>query len=351
MNRNLRGLAAALSFTFGAYAAPSADTTAKFSLKGNVQVQGVKNLHDQGAQSALDKGWARFHLGADYQASDFKAQFNLRLYPSIAGVTYADSVNLVKDSTGKITAVKTRRKTMDYLFIERAVVEFPVAAGLNAKLGRFPTDYSISGIFGNYLDQDPGPAKALSRPYWHDGAEFNLTLGAASTAVLVGSLDSRFNSGYLRVVQSYQQGQQGFRGEAGWRANLFDSLAIDSADATIRQRLFTRVAYTLPSGLMPYAEAALLNLDAHAKKQGIALAGLQLPVSVSSTTLNAEVQYYHDRKVQDGKELAKRAWDWNLGVDQKLAKRHRAQLWIYSDGAAPAATDVTVALRWTSSVP
>jgi len=345
MNRTSRSLAAALALALATQATPS-----DFSLKGNVQLQGVKSLHDQGAQSALDKGWARFHLGADYAASDIKAEFNLRLYPAIAGITYADTVALVKDSTGKITAVKTRRKTMDYLFIERAVVDFPVAAGVNARLGRFPTDYSVAGIFGNYLDQDPGPAKALSRPYWHDGAEFNLQWGDANTAVLVGALDSRFNTGYLRVVQSYTQGKQGFRGEAGWRANLFDSLAIDSADATLRQRIFTRLAYTLPNGIMPYAEAALLNLDAQAEKQGLALVGLQLPVNASQTTLNAEVQYYHDRQVKNGNEMEDRALDWNLGVDQKIAKRHRAQLWIYSDGAAPAITDVAVALRWTSSV-
>jgi len=327
-----------------------------FTLKGDVQTHLEKRLWDEGKDNLLDKYYMRANFGGKYTAEDVTGEFNIRLFvPNFGNVTIDDSKTTIKSNKINGDSSITTKK-IDNVVLEKAVIELKPFKGFSVKVGHWSTDYSMSGLLGNYIDQDVDPTKLfLSRTYYHDAVEFVYKLNMFTTSVLVGGTDKSLNTGYMRVVETVKIPALKLVADAGWRGNILDSLSFPDASPAHYNRFFLRLQDTIITGsgnLVPYAEIAMVDKLSSSgvlleKQQGVGNIGVKItPPGLKNTQINLEGEFEKDREV-NGKD---RSIDWNIALTQKCGKRAKLQLYAFSDPTGEKASNVEIGSRLTLSV-
>lgn len=347
MNQNFSKLATVVAITSSIFATSSfAADEAKdegFKLTGNVQAQAIKALYDNEADNTLDNSFLRANIGGKYSSESFDAVINVRIFSPAFG-------NKIKDGDGKTTSY-------DKISADTYYANYkwnPAFGKFNLQFGRFRTDWTVAGNFGTYVDVNLSKRGFLARDYQHDAVGFGFEKGPSTFTALLGTYDSKFNTGYIRAEETLKFGDAKL--SAAYRGNVLDPI---QHTAEVSHRIAGRASYYFLKNLGLYGEVAYIttgdgeNLTVpNAIKPEYAqgsdytpfFVGVEVPTAGILNNLYAELEYVNDRDQieADADELA-----WTVSAIKKIGKRSKVQLSVYSETKS---SDVALAARFTSTI-
>ena len=304
----------------------------KITLNGNVQTQGTKALYDNDKDNNLDGFWFRANLGGKYNSEDFEGQINIRMYAQNVG-------NKIQADTywGKY-----KYKAGDAL--------------LSLKLGHWKTDWSRSGNFGTYIDQNLKKRGFLARDYSHDAFEFGYKQSISELSVMLATTDENFNTGYIRIQEDLKF-NDALKASLAYRVNAIDPI---QNTAVLTHRVAAKVSYEIMKNFGLYGEVAVI---ATGEDEDLATAenavepeykqdtqyipffvGIEIPTNGILSNLYAEFEYVKDR--EDFEEGAD-DFAWTVGIVKKINSHLKIQYNIYSEKEI---SDVAMGLRLTTSL-
>lgn len=318
------------------------DAVAAFKLKGSIDIQAQKRLHDLDAEprNNLDQLYGRFNFGGAYASDDFNAGINIRAYP--AGFGYEVLTGAAFDTTGQGDVLESRQSLPKFQ-VEKAWVEYK-SNPLSLRLGRWWTSTTRTFHFGNYLAQNPG-GNFMARVAYHNAAEFSFTTGPLSSSIMLCAGDRNLNTGYLRVYEQITVAES-FHAGIGYRSNVFDAIHDDQAE--IENRFALLADYAVMPKLMPYFEAGILQdlSGDDAQWQVPVLVGTSLPAGPVADMLAAEVEYVNDRQVQGEDKPV----EFNLYMVKNLGAHAKIRAALFSDPAGTSPLDLKVGFRFSGSI-
>ena len=347
MNQNFAKFAAAAVISTSLFATTSfaAEDAAEegFKLTGNVQAQAIKSLYDNDADNTLDNSFLRANIGGKYSSESFDAVITLRIFSPAFGYK-------IKDGDGKTSSYDKISADTYY-----ANYKWDLGFGkLNAQFGRFRTDWSVAGNFGTYVDPNISKRGFLARDYQHDAVSFGLETGPSTFTALLGTYDSKFDTGYLRFEENLKFGDAQIG--AAYRVNALDPI---QHTAEVTHRVAGRASYYFLKNLGIYGEVAYiytgdgedLTVDNAIKPeyaQGSEyvpfFAGIEIPTAGILNNLYAEVEYIGDR---DQLEPGADEVAWTVSAIKKIGKRTKLQVNLFSEKEV---SDVAVAARITATI-
>lgn len=325
-----------------AFAAEAADD-AGFKLTGNVQAQAIKALYDNDADNNLDNSFLRANIGGKYSSENFDAVINLRIFSPAFG-------NKITDGDGKTTAYDKFSADTYYANYKWN----PAFGKLNLQFGRFRTDWTVAGNFGTYVDVNLSKRGFLARDYQHDAVAFGFEKGISSFSAILGTYDSKFNTGYIRAEETLKFGAAKL--SAAYRGNVLDPI---QNTAQVTHRVAGRASYYFIKNLGLYGELAYITTGDdenlaydNAVKPEYAqgtdylpfFVGVEVPTAGILNSLYAELEYVSDRdEIQAGAD----ALAWNVSAIKKVGKHFKVQVSVYSEKEV---SDVALATRFTASI-
>ena len=309
-----------------------------FKLTGNVQAQAIKSLYDNDADNTLDNSFLRANIGGKFTSESFEAVINLRIFSPAFGNTIEGK------SYDKISA--------DTYY---ANYKWDTEYGkFNVQFGRFRTDWTVAGNFGTYVDVHLNKRGFLARDYQHDAIAFGFEKGISTFNALLGTYDSKFNTGYIRLEETLKFGDAKIG--AAYRVNALDVIQ-HTAQPT--HRAAARASYYFQKNFGLYGEVALIatgdgeNLKApNALKSEYAqdtkyvpfFVGLEIPTAGIFNNVYAELEYvsHRDELNADADNLA-----WTVSLIKKLGSHSKIQLTAFSEKKT---SDVALAARFTATI-
>ena len=314
-----------------------------FKLTGNVQAQAIKAVYDNDADNTLDNSFLRANIGGKYTSGDFEAVINIRIFSPAFG-------NKVKDGDGKNFSFDKISADTYY-----AKYKWNTDFGdFSAQFGRFRTDWTVAGNFGTYVDVHLNKRGFLARDYQHDAISFGLETGPSLFNFLVGTYDSKFNTGYIRAEETLKFGSA--KVGAAYRVNALDPI---QHPAEVTHRAAGRASYYFTEKLGLYGEVAYIHTgdDENLSSEGSVkpeyaqgtdyvpfFVGVEVPTGGIFDNLYAELEYVSDRDEleADADEIA-----WTASLIKKFGKRTKIQFSAYSEQKV---SDVALAVRLTSTI-
>jgi len=314
-----------------------------FKLTGNVQAQAIKAVYDNDADNTLDNSFLRANIGGKYTSGDFEAVINIRIFSPAFG-------NKVKDGDGK-------NFSFDKISADTYYAKYKWNTGFgdfSAQFGRFRTDWTVAGNFGTYVDVLLNKRGFLARDYQHDAISFGLETGPSLFNFLVGTYDSKFNTGYIRAEETLKFGSA--KVGAAYRVNALDPI---QHPAEVTHRAAGRASYYFTEKLGLYGEVAYIHTgdDENLSSEGSVkpeyaqgtdyvpfFVGVEVPTGGIFDNLYAELEYVSDRDEleADADEIA-----WTASLIKKFGKRTKIQFSAYSEQKV---SDVALAVRLTSTI-
>lgn len=314
-----------------------------FKLTGNVQAQAIKAVYDNDADNTLDNSFLRANIGGKYTSGDFEAVINIRIFSPAFG-------NKVKDGDGK-------NFSFDKISADTYYAKYKWNTGFgdfSAQFGRFRTDWTVAGNFGTYVDVNLNKRGFLARDYQHDAISFGLETGPSLFNFLVGTYDSKFNTGYIRAEETLKFGSA--KVGAAYRVNALDPI---QHPAEVTHRAAGRASYYFTEKLGLYGEVAYIHTgdDENLSSEGSVkpeyaqgtdyvpfFVGVEVPTGGIFDNLYAELEYVSDRDEleADADEIA-----WTASLIKKFGKRTKIQFSAYSEQKV---SDVALAVRLTSTI-
>ena len=314
-----------------------------FKLTGNVQAQAIKAVYDNDADNTLDNSFLRANIGGKYTSGDFEAVINIRIFSPAFG-------NKVKDGDGK-------NFSFDKISADTYYAKYKWNTGFgdfSAQFGRFRTDWTVAGNFGTYVDVHLNKRGFLARDYQHDAISFGLETGPSLFNFLVGTYDSKFNTGYIRAEETLKFGSA--KVGAAYRVNALDPI---QHPAEVTHRAAGRASYYFTEKLGLYGEVAYIHTgdDENLSSEGSVkpeyaqgtdyvpfFVGVEVPTGGIFDNLYAELEYVSDRDEleADADEIA-----WTASLIKKFGKRTKIQFSAYSEQKV---SDVALAVRLTSTI-
>lgn len=314
-----------------------------FKLTGNVQAQAIKAVYDNDADNTLDNSFLRANIGGKYTSGDFEAVINIRIFSPAFG-------NKVKDGDGK-------NFSFDKISADTYYAKYKWNTGFgdfSAQFGRFRTDWTVAGNFGTYVDVHLNKRGFLARDYQHDAISFGLETGPSLFNFLVGTYDSKFNTGYIRAEETLKFGSA--KVGAAYRVNALDPV---QHPAEVTHRAAGRASYYFTEKLGLYGEVAYIHTgdDENLSSEGSVkpeyaqgtdyvpfFIGVEVPTGGIFDNLYAELEYVSDRDEleADADEIA-----WTASLIKKFGKRTKIQFSAYSEQKV---SDVALAVRLTSTI-
>jgi hypothetical protein len=347
MNQNFAKFAAAAVltssiFSTSAFAADEAKEEG-FKLTGNVQAQAIKSLYDNDADNTLDNSFLRANIGGKYSSESFDAVINLRIFSPAFG-------NKVKDGDGKTFS-------FDKISADTYYANYkwnPELGKFNLQFGRFRTDWTVAGNFGTYVDVHLSKRGFLARDYQHDAVGFGFEKGISTFTALLGTYDSKFDTGYLRFEETVKFGDA--KVSAAYRGNLLDPI---QHTAEVSHRIAGRASYSFFKNFGIYGEIAYITTgdgEVLTAPNGIKseyaqgsdylpfFVGVEIPTAGILNSLYAELEYVGDRDELNAgaDELA-----WTVSAIKKFGKRTKLQVSAYSENKV---SDVALAARVTATI-
>ena len=367
MNHNFAKFAAAAAITTSLFASnvfaqepPKAETAAPekpkeepaFKLSGNVQAQAIKAVYDNDADNTLDNSFLRANIGGKYSSDDFEAVINIRIFSPAFG--YKNVTDVTVDQDGNVKATKTAQ---DKISADTYYAKYKWNSdfgNFSTQFGRFRTDWTVAGNFGTYVDVHLSKRGFLARDYQHDALGIGYDVGVSSFSLLLGTYDSKFDTGYLRAEETLKLGDAKI--SAAYRGNVLDPI---QHTAEVTHRIAGRASYYLIKNLGVYGEVAYITTGdgedltaANAIKPEYAqgtdytpfFVGLEIPTAGILNSFYAELEYFKDRD-----ELNKGADElaWTVSLIKKFGKHSKIQLSAYSENEI---ADVAIAARFTASI-
>ncbi len=326
---------AALAFGLSAQAAAED----AFTLKGNIQTQGVTNTNDKGMESF----WFRANIGGMYKSDDFDAQVMLRIF----GPHFGNSID---------------GKKYDKILADLYWANYKYSLGsnkFNLKLGHWKTDWSQATNFGTYIDKALSTRGFMMRDYSHDAFELGWNLGPSAFKAMLATNDGEFNTGYVRVEERLKFSFP-LELAAAYRVNALDAM---NQPATQTHRVAGYLSYAIVKNLRLYGEVAYLytteddEVNAAAISAGKAIkpeyaqgsellpfyVGVEIPTAGFLDHLMFEVEHIGNRdELNDGAD----DFAWTVGLVKSYG-RTKAQLNVFSEEELD---DVAVALRFTTTI-
>jgi hypothetical protein len=314
-----------------------------FKLTGNVQAQAIKAVYDNDVDNTLDNSFLRANIGGKYTSGDFEAVINIRIFSPAFG-------NKVKDGDGK-------NFSFDKISADTYYAKYKWNTGFgdfSAQFGRFRTDWTVAGNFGTYVDVHLNKRGFLARDYQHDAISFGLETGPSLFNFLVGTYDSKFNTGYIRAEETLKFGSA--KVGAAYRVNALDPI---QHPAEVTHRAAGRASYYFTEKLGLYGEVAYIHTgdDENLSSEGSVkpeyaqetdyvpfFVGVEVPTGGIFDNLYAELEYVSDRDEleADADEIA-----WTASLIKKFGKRTKIQFSAYSEQKV---SDVALAVRLTSTI-
>lgn len=314
-----------------------------FKLTGNVQAQAIKAVYDNDADNTLDNSFLRANIGGKYTSGDFEAVINIRIFSPAFG-------NKVKDGDGKSFS-------FDKISADTYYAKYKWNTGFgdfSAQFGRFRTDWTVAGNFGTYVDVLLNKRGFLARDYQHDAISFGLETGPSLFNFLVGTYDSKFNTGYIRAEETLKFGSA--KVGAAYRVNALDPV---QHPAEVTHRAAGRASYYFTEKFGLYGEVAYIHTgdDENLSSEGSVkpeyaqgtdyvpfFVGVEVPTGGIFDNLYAELEYVSDRDEleADADEIA-----WTASLIKKFGKRTKIQFSAYSEQKV---SDVALAVRLTSTI-
>ena len=314
-----------------------------FKLTGNVQAQAIKAVYDNDADNTLDNSFLRANIGGKYTSGDFEAVINIRIFSPAFG-------NKVKDGDGK-------NFSFDKISADTYYAKYKWNTGFgdfSAQFGRFRTDWTVAGNFGTYVDVLLNKRGFLARDYQHDAISFGLETGPSLFNFLVGTYDSKFNTGYIRAEETLKFGSA--KVGAAYRVKALDPI---QHPAEVTHRAAGRASYYFTEKLGLYGEVAYIHTgdDENLSSEGSVkpeyaqgtdyvpfFVGVEVPTGGIFDNLYAELEYVSDRDEleADADEIA-----WTASLIKKFGKRTKIQFSAYSEQKV---SDVALAVRLTSTI-
>ena len=343
-------------------APPLVTTPPAFELVGNVQLQAQRalweNVPNGRTRNNLDDFWGRANIGGSFNSKEFSALVNIRAYPE--GWGYAPLTGLtIKDTAGSITQASVNTPIAKFQ-IEQAWVKY-ASPLVDIRLGRYYTTQSKSFSAGNYLDQDP-TMEFLCKFATNNAIDVTFETGITSTNVLLGTTDSKLNSGYLRLCETIVPIKSMTMG-LGYRVNVFD--LVYNEHAKIDHRIGFNANYTILPQFTPYIELGIYKKSA-TKNQSTGktlenqkdtvscpfLLGTTIPTSGILNALHIETEYYSIRKVNNIKTGKTEKTPLTIGItaDKKIGKRSLFQLGLISDAVGISADEMILSLCYTATI-
>lgn len=334
------------SLAFTANMPPPTAVAASFDLTGSIQIQAQRAFWENGSNNNLDELWGRINVGAKAKAENFSGEINIRAFPE--GFGYEALTGLtVRDSTDTISLTTTKTNIGKFL-VEQGWVKYSSTL-LDFKIGRYFTSTSKSIANGNYIDQDAGVAY-MGKLAYHNASEFILKTGMLQSSVMLGINDSKLNTGYLRIWESVAPTKELNVG-AGYRSNVFDLPYNENA------RLIHRIGitgdYLIKKDLKPYVEAGIIIRSKPTSPSTATdtvlipvVIGTSIPTAGILTTLAVEVEIDKDRKVSG----TERPVTFAILLSKKIGPYVNLQAALLSDNASKNASDMRLALRFTSAL-
>lgn len=313
------------------------DSTPDFRWKGDVQIQGDKSWSRGWGGDNLDNLWGRLNIGAEYQNQDFSSKFNVRIFPE--GFGFEPVVGASYDTAGQGT-LKVKTSEQSRVLVNHAWVrqQFPDFA---IRVGRFETRQTPSFIYGDYIDLSAGPSFG-SRVAVHSATEITAESGAMKSSLVLGTNDKHLNKGFLRVYESWDNGQ-GLSLAAALRSNLFDK--VYNQDAELLNRVSGSARYSSPQKWGLYAEAAMLQ-QLFAPDQYPLLVGAYIPAAWLADKLSVEAEYLADRKLK-GEDMPVMLAVYG---QKKVFARATFDVGLYSDPQGKGLEDLATAARFTCAL-
>ena len=340
--------------------APKAETAAPekpkeepaFKLTGNVQAQAIKAVYDNDADNTLDNSFLRANVGGKFSSDDFEAVINIRIFSPAFG--YKNVTDVTVDQDGNVKATKTAQ---DKISADTYYAKYKWNSdfgNFSTQFGRFRTDWTVAGNFGTYVDVHLSKRGFLARDYQHDALGIGYDVGVSSFSLLLGTYDSKFDTGYLRAEETLKLGDAKI--SAAYRGNVLDPI---QHTAEVTHRIAGRASYYLLKNLGVYGEVAYITTGdgedltaANAIKPEYAqgtdytpfFVGLEIPTAGILNSFYAELEYFKDRDElnKDADELA-----WTVSLIKKFGKHSKIQLSAYSENEI---ADVAIAARFTASI-
>ena len=323
-----------------------------FKLTGNVQAQAIKAVYDNDADNTLDNSFLRANIGGKYNSDNFEAVINLRIFSPAFGNKNVTDVTV--DQNGNVKATKSAQ---DRFSADTYYAKYKWNTGFgdfSAQFGRFRTDWTVAGNFGTYVDVHLNKRGFLARDYQHDAISFGLETGPSLFNFLVGTYDSKFNTGYIRAEETLKFGSA--KVGAAYRVNALDPV---QHPAEVTHRAAGRASYYFTEKLGLYGEVAYIHTgdDENLSSEGSVkpeyaqgtdyvpfFVGVEVPTGGIFDNLYAELEYVSDRDEleADADEIA-----WTASLIKKFGKRTKIQFSAYSEQKV---SDVALAVRLTSTI-
>ncbi|MDB5104611.1 MAG: hypothetical protein JWP91_2300 [Fibrobacteres bacterium] len=309
---------------------------AGLDLKADIQIQGERRFATGSKQDNLDDFWGRLNFGAEYQGEGFQSKANIRIFPE--GFGFEPLTGATFDTTGQ-GSLKVQTQPSSRIVVNHAWVKF-MPGPLSYKVGRFETQESQSGSYGNYIDLGPS-GRFLSRPAAHNALEIGREAGPSTTSLLLGTNERRLNRGFVRAYEKYRV-SKALQAALGYRVNLFDRLKFP--DEELLQRFDAGAAWSLPAGWKAFLEAAVLQAKNREDDTPV-LIGIQPPTGRILDLLSLEMEWMPTRKAAGkDKEILVNAFA------RKSFGRLKLETALFSDAADPDANAFGLGLRMTTAL-
>ncbi len=323
--------------TLGSVAGFAQDSIPDFAWKGDVQIQGDKSWARGWGGDNLDNLWGRLNIGAEYKNQKFSSKFNVRIFPE--GFGFEPVIGASYDTAGqgtlKVKTSEQSRVLVNHAWVRQQFSEFAI------RVGRFETRQTPSFIFGDYLDLAAGPTFG-SRVAVHSATEITSETGGMKSSLILGTNDKRLNKGFLRVYESWENGQ-GLALSASLRSNLFDK--IYDQDIELINRVSGTARYTDPKKWGVFAEIAMIQ-QLLALDQFPVLVGAFVPAAWVANKISLEIEYLADRKLQ-GEDMPLM---FAVYGQKKVFERATFDVGLYSDPKGKGLEDVATAVRFTCAL-
>jgi hypothetical protein len=312
----------------------SDDAPVDFNFKGDVQIQGDKSWAKGWGGNNLDNLWGRLNFGAEYKKDDFSSKFNIRIFPE--GFGFEPVVGASYDTTGqgnlKVSTSQQSKVLINHAWVRQQLAFFSI------RVGRFETRQTPSYIYGDYIDLAPNGSFG-SRVAVHSATEINSEFGGMKSSLILGTNDKHLNKGFLRVYESWDNGQ-GLMMAVALKSNLFDKVYEQNADMLNR---FTVSGHYSPAKIWGvYAETGMLQREL-ADDQFPVLGGVYFPAGILADKLSLEAEFVPDRQI----DKADKPVLFAVYGQKKLFTRATFDVGLYSDPTSSEDIDIGTAVRFT----
>ncbi len=271
-----------------------------------------KDVYDNGESNNVDDFWGRAAFGTSARLGNFSGEVVILAYPAGFGYQLMRGIQTEADAEAIIEGTeKVARFDVHSAFIKHSTEKFILGIGRNILFN------SNGAFFGNYIDEGPG-GYFTGKGVYGNFVSFDFDYDIGSTSFVIGSNDSKLNTGYVRLFQNFPITENGNIG-LGLQSDVLNK--VHAPDSAVYGNATAMVNYAINGTVNLYAEVGVTGMSEDVDAMVPVLAGVSFPAGKALDAVTFEMEYLNedDRKMVGTEGDMKKESPIMLGLDLKKA--------------------------------